>query len=91
MKLLLYVIVGFLVFIAAVFLINGGQAIDRSPTILFVFLILFGIPPIGAFWMMYMSIRHEKNPLPMVFLSFIPFTFVWYYFERVRRGTLNRR
>jgi hypothetical protein len=41
--------------------------------------------------MMYMSIRYEKHPLPMVLLAaFIPFSFLWYYFERVRRGKLRR-
>jgi hypothetical protein len=45
---------------------------------------------VGAFWMMYMSIRHEKSPLPMVMLAFIPFTFLWYYFERFRAGKLRR-
>lgn len=40
---------------------------------------------------MYMSIRYEKKPLPMLALAlFVPFTFVWYYFERVRPGKLAR-
>jgi len=41
--------------------------------------------------MMYMSIRYEKKPLPFVLLALlIPFTFLWYYFERVRPGKLGR-
>lgn len=41
---------------------------------------------VGVFWMMYFSIRHEKQPFPMVLLAFVPYAFLWYYFERVRPG-----
>ncbi len=75
---------------AAALLITRGQAPESHPAILFAFVVLFAIPPVGAFWMMYMSIRHEKSPLPMVMLAFIPFTFLWYYFERFRAGKLRR-
>jgi len=85
-KLLLYVTGGFVAMALAALVITRGQAPDSNPAILFVFVGLFGIPPLGAFWMMYVSIRHEKNPLPMVLLAFIPFSFLWYYFERVRTG-----
>ena len=67
----------------AALLITRGQAPESNRVILFGFVALFGISPIGAFWMMYMSIRYEKHPLPIVLLSFIPFTFLWYYLERV--------
>ena len=88
MKLFLYVAFGFLVMAAAALLITRGQAPESNPAVLFAFVVLFTIPPVGAFWMMYMSIRHEKNPLPMLLLAFIPFTFVWFYFERVRQRKL---
>jgi hypothetical protein len=91
MKLVLYIALGFLVIAAAALLITRGQAPDSNPAVLFTFVTLFAIPPLGAFWMMYMSIRHEKNPFPMILLAFIPFTFVWFYFERVRRGKLRER
>jgi hypothetical protein len=39
---------------------------------------------IGTFWMWYMAVRHEPRPLLFILLAFIPFTFLWYYFERVR-------
>ena len=51
---------------------------------MFLFVVVFAVPPFGAFWMLYMSVRHEKRPLPMILLAFIPYTFLWYYFERVR-------
>jgi hypothetical protein len=90
MKVLLYVVLGFLILAAAALLIARGQAPDSNPAVLFAFLVLFAIPPLGAFWMMYMSIRYEKNPFPIVLLAFIPFTFVWFYFERVRPGKLPK-
>jgi hypothetical protein len=89
-KLLVYVVAGFVVMGLAALLIAQGQAPASHPLILFAFVALFAIPPLGAFWMMYVSIRHEKSPLPMVLLAFVPFTFVWYYFERVRAGKLRR-
>jgi len=41
--------------------------------------------------MLYMAIRYETQPLPMMFLAFVPYAFLWYYFERVRAGTLMRQ
>jgi hypothetical protein len=29
----------------------------------------FALPPIGAFWMMYMAIRHENSPFPLILLA----------------------
>jgi hypothetical protein len=89
-KLLAYVVGGFVVMAVAALLIARGQAPEDHPAILLAFVALFAIPPLGAFWMMYMSIRNEKSPFPMVLLAFIPFTFLWYYFERVRTGKLRR-
>jgi hypothetical protein len=91
MKLLLYVAGGFVAMGLAVVLITRGQPPNSHPALLIAFVALFGVPPVGAFWMMYMSIRHEKNPLPMILLAFIPFTFLWYYVERVRPKTVSRR
>jgi len=34
--------------------------------------------------MFYMALRYEKNPWLMILLAFIPYAFLWYYFERVR-------
>ncbi len=44
---------------------------------------------VGAYWMAYMSIRHEERPLFYIVFAFIPFAFVWYYFERVRPGKVR--
>jgi hypothetical protein len=48
------------------------------------FFALFSVGPLGAFWMLYMAIRYEKHPLPLILLAFLPYSFLWYYFERVR-------
>ena len=85
MKLALYVLGGFVALAVAVLVITRGQAPASNPTMLFAVVALFVIPPLGAFWMIYTAIRFEKHPLPLVLLAFfVPFTFVWYYFERVR-------
>lgn len=91
MKLLLYIAFGFVVTAVAILLLLRGPAPESHPALMFALVVLFGIPPLGAFWMIYMSIRHEKNPFPMLLLAlFIPFAFLWYYFERVRPGKSGR-
>ena len=43
------------------------------------------LQPFCALWMVYQAIRHEKSPIPYVFLAlFVPFAYVWYYLEKVR-------
>jgi len=46
----------------------------------------FAAPSVGGLWMLYMAIRHEQRPWRIVLLAFFPYTFVWYYFDRVRQG-----
>ncbi|MGE0407005.1 MAG: hypothetical protein AB7O65_11960 [Candidatus Korobacteraceae bacterium] len=90
LKLLAYVVLGFVALAVAGLLITQGQAPASHPVMLFAFVALFGIPPVGALWMIYLAIRHEKNPFPMVLLALIPFSFLWYYFERVHLVKLDR-
>ncbi len=49
--------------------------------------LFFIIPPIGSLWMLYQSIRYERQSLPFVVLAFVPYAFLWYYFERYRKRT----
>lgn len=91
MKLSLYILLSFAITVGAVLLLTRGPAPENHSAIMFALVILFGVPPLGAFWMMYVSIRHEKNPVPLVFLAFIPFSFLWYYFERVRPRKLAKK
>jgi hypothetical protein len=85
MKLALWVLLGFVVTGLAFWMVTIPQ-VPRDPFFMFLIVAVFAAPPIGAFWMMYMSIRYEKHPLPTILLAFIPYCFLWYYFERVRPG-----
>lgn len=38
-----------------------------------------------ALWMLYQAIRYEIRPWRFILLSFLPFSFIWYYFERYSR------
>lgn len=40
---------------------------------------------IVALWMLYQAIRYEIRPWRFILLSFLPFSFIWYYFERYSR------
>lgn len=92
MKLLLYVALGLVLTVSAVLLLTRGPSPENHPVVLVILIALFGIAPLGAFWMMYMSIRCEKKPLAMLVLALlIPFTFLWYYFERVRPKNFTNR
>jgi len=51
----------------------------------------FGLSALGGFWMLYMAVRYERDPVRFVGLSLVPFAFIWYYFERVRPGKHRTR
>jgi hypothetical protein len=46
---------------------------------------------VGALWMLYQSARYEIRPFRFCVLSIIPFSFVWYYYERHRKRQGVRR
>jgi NADH:ubiquinone oxidoreductase subunit 2 (subunit N) len=91
MKLGIYVVGGFAVLGLCFVLLSSSQPPVNNPVVMLCLVALFGIPPLGAFWMMYMAIRHEKNPAPVILLAFIPFAFLWYYFDRFRSGKHKTR
>lgn len=62
-----------------------------NPVTTFLAFIVFGISPIGSFWMLYVAVRNERRPLPFILLAFLPYTFLWYYFDRVRDGKHKTR
>jgi len=39
---------------------------------------------LGGFWMIYNCVRTEQRPFRFILISLIPYSFVWYYFEKVR-------
>ncbi len=49
------------------------------------------IANVGALWMLYQSVRYEIRPLLFCVLSIIPFSFVWYYYERQTKRQGVRR
>ena len=90
MKLFLWILLGFVIAGLAFWMITS-PGIPRNPLLVFLVILVFTVPPLGAFWMLYVSIRYEKHPLPMMLMAFVPYALLWYYFERGRRGKhLNR-
>jgi len=87
MKLTLFVIVGIVTLAFAFWVVVVAPI--RSPLstpLMLVLILVFGVPPMGSFWMLYNAVRYERQPFPIVLLAFLPFSFIWYYFERVRNG-----
>ncbi len=52
---------------------------------------VFVVPPIGAWWLIYTVIRHEKRVFPIILIAFVPYGFAWYYFDRLRSGKFKPR
>ena len=88
MKLFLWILLGFAVAGLAFWtLVTEGP---QNPFLVLAVVLVFAVSPIGTFWMLYIAIRYETHPLPMVLMAFVPYAFLWYYFERVRPGKLTR-
>jgi hypothetical protein len=48
--------------------------------------IFYSLQPLGALWMIYQCVRYERRPFPLLLVALVPYSFVWYYFERVKKG-----
>jgi hypothetical protein len=46
---------------------------------------------IGALWMLYQAVRYEIRPFRFCVLSIVPFSFVWYGYERYKKRQGVRR
>ena len=46
---------------------------------------------LGVIWMFYQAARYEIRPFRFIILCFVPFSFIWYYFERYSKRTGVRR
>jgi hypothetical protein len=88
MKLFLWVLLGLAILRTAFWLITTSAG--QNPLIILLSVLVFAVPPLGTFWMFYVTIRYEKRPLPLILVAFVPYAFLWYYFERVRPGKLTR-
>ena len=86
MKMFLWILLGFLTIGVAVWILTVHEG-PLNPFLMALAIVVFCVPAVGGFWMMYMAIRYEKHPWPMILLAyFVPYTFLWYYRERVRPG-----
>lgn len=90
MKTAVLAVVGAVVYGFA-FWVMVTPGVPHFPFFVPLIVVTFCVPPIGAWWLVYMVIRREKTVFPMILLSLVPYGFVWYYFERVRSGTLIER
>jgi hypothetical protein len=86
MKLWMWLLVGFSVSGISFWLIVVTHA-NPIPVVLFVAANV--VATVGTFWMMWVAMREEKQPWPMFWLAFVPFSSLWYYFERVRPRRLR--
>jgi hypothetical protein len=68
-----------------------GPWFPKNSFVIFLVAAYFGASALGGFWMLYIAVRYEKRPLQFALLSVIPYTFLWYYFERVRPGKHKTR
>ena len=65
-------------------MVGSWQPINQN--MIFLLFALFAGANIGSIWMLYTAIRNEAHPVPFVLLAFVPFFFLWYYFERYKTG-----
>jgi hypothetical protein len=77
LRILLWLLLGLGAMALAAWIVAGPWFPTSTLAMLLVFL-SFSAPSIGGFWMMYIVIRYEKDPLPMILLAFVPFAFLWY-------------
>ena len=79
------VIYGALVLLVNMAYAPPGQILtDTTPLTPLFSLISWG-NQIVALWMVYQAIRYEIRPWRFILLSFLPFSYVWYYYERYSR------
>lgn len=90
MRMFLWVILGFAVTVLAFWIVTSTATIPPHPLPLLMLALVFGVAPVGTFWMLYVVIRYEKHPLSYVLLAFVPYFFAGYYFERVRGKGLEK-
>ena len=91
MKMFLWAIFGIAIAGVAFWIVTTTGTISPNPLYLILLVLIFGVSPIGTFWMLYVVIRYEKQPLPYILLAFIPYYSLGYYVERVRGRSLERK
>ena len=93
MRQLIWIVVsvslGWAVILAAFSLVTSSWFVEHPVVAGLLYATVVSVPTLGVFWMIYMSIRHEKHPVPYILLAFVPFTCFWYYFVRVKTRRLR--
>lgn len=65
-----------------------GSWIPRNDGVTWGMITFFGVHALGAAWMLFKVIRHEPTLFPYIILVFVPYAFLWYYFERAKPGKI---
>ena len=86
LKTALLIIVAVVVYAIAFWVVFAPGNTSQMPFFIPLVVTVFVVPPIGGWWLIYIVIRHEKRVFPIILLAFVPYGFVWYYFERMRGG-----
>jgi len=55
------------------------------------FPLLSSVNSVAMLWMIYQAVRYEIRPLRFILLAFLPFSSVWYYYERYTRREFRQR
>lgn len=79
------VIYGALVLLVNMAYAPPGQILTDSTPLTPLFSFISWGNQIVALWMVYQAIRYEIRPWRFIFLSFLPFSYIWYYYERYSR------
>jgi hypothetical protein len=82
MKLVLWVMTGFVACVLGAWLMSG---MNSNPFAQVIGAIPWVVAPVGALWMIIVASKREKHPWPKIWLALlVPFSSLWYYFEEVR-------
>jgi hypothetical protein len=85
--------IGVAAYLFLCFMVVVSPEISRSVSPLFE--VLAGMATfaeyVGCIWMFYEAARYEIRPFRFIILCFVPFSFIWYYFERYSKRTGVRR
>lgn len=79
------VIYGALVLLVNMAYAPPGQILTDSTPLTPLFSFISWGNQIVALWMVYQAIRYEIRPWRFILLSFLPFSYIWYYYERHSR------
>ncbi len=68
-----------------------GPWFPRTTWEMTVYVAFFMASGLGGMWALYMIVRHETRIFPVILIAFVPYGFLWYYFERMRRNGPPKR